>query len=194
MDYKNKFISIFNEKISRQGSQDLLNWISSTDFFVAPASTKFHGAKEGGLVEHSVNVYEVLRSNYFDPSSDDEESFAICALLHDLCKINFYKISFKNVKDENGVWTKVPFYSINDSFPFGHGEKSVFLIERFMRLKPVEAVSIRWHMGAFDDSVKGAGYSSPINLAFSNYPLSVKLFISDLQSTYLLENSLVSKK
>ena len=188
MDYKEKFISIFNEKISRQGSSDLLNWISSTDFFVAPASTKFHGAKKSGLVEHSVKVYEVLRSKFFEPSVDDEESFAIAALLHDLCKINLYKISYRNVKNEStGVWEKSPFYSIDDSFPFGHGEKSVFLIERFMRLKPAEAVAIRWHMGGFDDSVKGAGYSSPISLAFDKYPLSVKLAISDLESTYLHE-------
>ena len=189
MNFKEKFISIFNEKINREGASDLLRWIATTDFFVAPASTKFHGAKESGLVEHSVKVYEVLRSKYFEPS-DDEESFAICALLHDLCKINFYKTSFRNVKNEfSGAWEKVPYYSIEDSFPYGHGEKSVFLIERFMRLKPVEAVSIRWHMGGFDDSVKSAGYSSPISLAFEKYPLSVKLAISDLESTYLFEKN-----
>ena len=187
MDYKQKFVSIFCDKISRNGAQELLNWIRSTDFFSAPASTKFHCAKEGGLVEHSVKVYEVLREKYFE-SCDDEESFAICALLHDICKINFYKISSRNVKNElTGVWEKVPYYSTEDSFPYGHGEKSVFLIERFMRLKPAEAVAIRWHMGGFDDSVRGGGYNSPISFAFDKYPLSVKLFISDLESTYLRE-------
>lgn len=187
MDYKQKFISLFCEKISRNGAKELLNWINSTDFFVAPASTKFHCAKEGGLVEHSVKVYEVLREKYFE-DSDDEESFAICALLHDICKINFYKISFRNIKNEStNTWERVPYYSIDDSFPYGHGEKSVFLIERFMRLKPAEAVAIRWHMGGFDDSVKGGGYNSPIAFAFDKYPLSVKLCISDLESTYLRE-------
>lgn len=187
MDYKQKFVSIFCDKISRNGAQELLNWIRSTDFFSAPASTKFHCAKEGGLVEHSVKVYEVLREKYFE-SCDDEESFAICALLHDICKVNFYKISSRNVKNElTGVWEKVPYYSTEDSFPYGHGEKSVFLIERFMRLKPAEAVAIRWHMGGFDDSVRGGGYNSPISFAFDKYPLSVKLFISDLESTYLRE-------
>lgn len=187
MDYKSKFISVFNDKISREGSGDLLSWIKSTDFFVAPASTKFHGAKESGLVEHSVKVYEVLRGKHFD-ENDDEESFAICALLHDVCKINFYRISYRNVKnEETGVWEKVPCYTVEDAFPYGHGEKSVFLIERFMRLKPFEAAAIRWHMGGFDDSVKGAGYNSPISLAFDKYPLSVKLFMSDLESTYLCE-------
>lgn len=193
MDYKEKFISIFNEKISRQGASDLLKWISSTDFFVAPASTKFHGSKKSGLVEHSVKVYEVLRSKFFDPD-DDEESFAIAALLHDLCKINLYKIAYRNVKNESGVWEKSPYYTSEDSFPYGHGEKSVFLIERFMRLKPAEAVAIRWHMGGFDDSVKAAGYSSPISLAFDKYPLSVKLAISDLESTYLHEKGTSSIK
>ena len=166
MDYKQKFVSIFCDKISRNGAQELLNWIRSTDFFSAPASTKFHCAKEGGLVEHSVKVYEVLREKYFE-SCDDEESFAICALLHDVCKVNFYKISSRNVKNElTGVWEKVPYYSTEASFPYGHGEKSVFLIERFMRLKPAEAVAIRWHMGGFDDSVRGGGYNSPISFAF----------------------------
>lgn len=189
MDYKEKFISIFNQHISRDGAHELLSWISSTDFFTAPASTKFHGAKKFGLVEHSVNVYQVLRNNYFD-ENDDEESFAIVSLLHDVCKINIYKISYRNVKnDSTGVWEKVPFYSIDDSFPFGHGEKSVFLIERFMRLKPHEAVAIRWHMAGFDDSVKGAGFCSPISIAFQKYPLSVKLALADLHSTYLIENS-----
>ena len=168
--YKEKFISIFCEKISRDGADELLGWIHTTDFFSAPASTKFHCAKEGGLVEHSVKVYEVLREKHFEPS-DDEESFAICALLHDVCKINFYKVSSRNVKNE----------------PYGHGEKSVFLIERFMRLKPAEAVAIRWHMGGFDDAVKGGGYNSPIAFAFDKYPLSVKLFIADLESTYIRE-------
>ena len=187
MDYKERFVSIYNEKISRAGSKELLDWISSTDFFVAPASTKFHGAKDSGLVEHSVKVYEVLREKHFD-SYDDEESFAICALLHDLCKIKFYKKSFRNVKnDSTGVWEKVPCYTFDDSFPYGHGEKSVFLIERFMRLKPAEAMAIRWHMGGFDDAVKGAGYASPIGIAYDKYPLAVKLFISDLESTYLRE-------
>ncbi|MBR0183788.1 MAG: HD domain-containing protein [Clostridia bacterium] len=186
-DYKEKFISIFCEKISRNGAEELLNWLRSTDFFSAPASTKFHCAKEGGLVEHSVKVYEVLREKHFEPS-DDEESFAICALLHDVCKINFYKVSSRNVKNElTGVWEKVPYYATDDSFPYGHGEKSVFLIERFMRLKPAEAVAIRWHMGGFDDAVKGGGYNSPIAFAFDKYPLSVKLFIADLESTYLRE-------
>ena len=129
-------------------------------------------------------MYEVLREKHFD-KDDDEESFAICALLHDICKINFYKVSFRNSKNEFGEWEKVPYYSIDDAFPYGHGEKSVFLIERFMKLKPCEAMAIRWHMGGFDDTAKSGNFS--IGLAYDKYPLAVKLAISDVESTYLRE-------
>ena len=122
---------------------------------------------------------------WFD-EGDSEESFAICALLHDVCKSQFYKTSTRNVKnDETGQWEKRPFYTVDDAFPFGHGEKSVYLIERFMRLKPVEAMAIRWHMGGFDDAAKGGSFA--ISLAFDRYPLAVKLHMADLESTYLRE-------
>ena len=95
----------------------------------------------------------MLRSSFFEPDTDTEETYAIVALLHDLCKANFYKKGTRNVKnDETGKWEKVPSYSVEDMFPYGHGEKSVFLIERFMKLKVEEAVAIRWHMGGFDDA------------------------------------------
>jgi hypothetical protein len=193
--YRDKFIEIFNLHIEREGSKRLLDWISESDFFTAPASAKYHCAKEGGLVEHSVKVYEVLREKYFENETDKEESFAICALLHDVCKINFYKNSTRNVKNEKtGIWEKQPFYSVEDAFPYGHGEKSVFLIERFMKLKTAEAIAIRWHMGGFDDSAKGGSFS--IGLAYEKFPLAVKLFISDMESAYLREKgtSAVRKK
>ena len=181
-----EFKRIFAEKIKRPGADKLLEWIETTDFFTAPASTKFHCACEGGLVMHSVSVYQVLRSKYFDEERDSEESFAICALLHDLCKAQYYRISTRNVKnDETGVWEKKPFFQVEDAFPYGHGEKSVFLIERKMRLKVEEALAIRWHMGGFDDSVKAGGYA--LSQAFEKCPLAVKLHLSDLESTYLRE-------
>lgn len=183
--YKQEFIQLYQANIKRDGAEKLLAWLEKTDFFTAPASTKFHCACEYGLVMHSINVYKTLRDHYFS-EGDSEESFAICALLHDICKAQYYKVSTRNVKnDETGQWEKVPFYSVDDSFPYGHGEKSVFLIERFMRLKVEEAVAIRWHMGGFDDSVKAGGYA--LSQAFDKYPLAVKLHLSDLQSTYLKE-------
>ncbi len=194
MGYKEEFISIYNENIKRSGSKELLEWMMKTDFFTAPASSKFHCACEQGLVMHSLSVYHTLVEKHFEPDKDSPESFAICALLHDLCKAQFYKVSTRNVKnDETGQWEKKPFYAIEDAFPYGHGEKSVFLIERFMRLKTSEAVAIRWHMGGFDDAAKGGGFS--IALAYEKYPLAVKLHLADLESTYLREKntSLVNK-
>lgn len=183
--YQEEFNRIFQENISREGAERLLAWLSTTDFFTAPASTKYHCACEHGLVRHSINVYQVLRQKYFD-EGDSEESFALCGLLHDVCKAQFYKVSTRNVKnDETGAWEKKPYYSIEDAFPYGHGEKSVYLIERFVRLKPAEAMAIRWHMGGFDDAVKGGSFAS--SAAFDRYPLAVKLHLADLEATYLVE-------
>mgnify|MGYP003166280617 FL=1 len=171
MTDREEFLEIFRTHITRPGSEKLLDWMDSkTDFFSAPASTRFHG----------------LHGTFFTPDEDSEETFAICALLHDLCKANFYKKGTRNVKNEaTGQWEKVPSYSVEDMFPYGHGEKSVFLIERFMKLKVEEAVAIRWHMGGFDDAVRGGSFA--MSGAFEKYPLAVKLHIADLEATYLLE-------
>lgn len=188
MTNKEEFLQIYNEYVKRQGSQEFLDWLLKTDFFTAPASTKYHGACEGGLLLHSLNVYKTLRERYFEEGKDSEESFTICALLHDLCKAQFYKVSTRNVKnDVTGQWEKVPYYTVEDAFPYGHGEKSVFLIERFMRLKTSEAMAIRWHMGGFDDSARGGSFA--ISLAYEKYPLAVKLHLADLESTYLKEKN-----
>ncbi len=186
MGYKEQFEEIYKSKITRKGSAELLEWLNTTDFFTAPASTKFHCACEGGLVQHSVNVYKVMMEKHFDSETDSEESFAICGLLHDVCKAQFYKVSSRNVKnEETGAWEKQPYFSVEDSFPYGHGEKSVFLIERFLRLKTSEAMAIRWHMGGFDDAAKAGNFA--VGLAFERYPIAVKLHLSDLESTYLCE-------
>lgn len=192
MTYKEEFIQIYQENIKRSGSKELLDWLLRTDFFTAPASTKYHCACENGLIMHSISVYKVMMEKHFDAQTDSAESFAICALLHDLCKAQFYKVSTRNVKnEETGAWEKQPFYMVEDTFPYGHGEKSVFLIERFMRLKVEEAVAIRWHMGGFED---GGGFS--ISLAYEKYSIAVKLHLADLESTYLREKhtSAVTKR
>lgn len=183
MESKPRFLELYRSHITRDGSSELLAFLEAkTDFFSAPASTKFHLASEGGLVEHSVNVAEQMMK-YSDEAT---ESLVMCGLLHDLCKVNYYKIGTRNVKNETtGQWEKQPFYQVNDAFPFGHGEKSVFLIERFMRLKTSEAMAIRWHMGGFDDSVRGGSFS--VSRAFERYPLAVKLHIADLTATFLVE-------
>ena len=187
MTEREEFLDIFHRYVTRPGSEKLLDWLDTkTDFFTAPASTRFHGAYDGGLCAHSLNVYRVLRSSFFEPDTDTEETYA-CALLHDLCKANYYKLGTRNVKNEaTGQWEKAPFYSVEDLFPYGHGEKSVFLIERFMKLKVEEAVAIRWHMGGFDDAARGGCFA--ISEAYDKYPLAVKLHIADLQATYLMEH------
>ena len=192
MGYKEEFLSLFEENVKRQGSKELLEWMLKTDFFTAPASTKYHCACPEGLVMHSLSVFDTMVEKHFEEGKDSLEGFTICALLHDLCKAEFYKTSTRNVKnDETGKWEQVPYYAIEDKFPYGHGEKSVFLIERFMRLKPAEAMAIRWHMGGFDGP-----NSYSISQAYEKYPLAVKLHLADLESTYLREKntSVVNKK
>ena len=113
----------------------------------------------------------VLISKHFNPETDDLESYTIVSLLHDLCKAGFYKTELRNRKNDRGEWEKVPVYAVDDQFPYGHGEKSVFLIERFMRLRTEEAIAVRWHMGGFDESVKGGSFA--LAHAFEKYPLAV---------------------
>ena len=185
MGYKEDFITLFNEHVHREGAAELLTWLEGTDFFEAPASTRFHGACAQGLVMHSLNVYKVLRSK-FCRDEENLESVVIAALLHDVCKANYYTMSTRNVKNkETGRWEEVPFYSITDELPYGHGEKSVWLIERHMRLTVEEAMAIRWHMGGFDDAARGG--CKAISEAYDAYPLAVKLHMADLAATYLLE-------
>ena len=185
MGYREEFCDIWRREVTRPGADRLLEWLSSTDFFKAPASTRFHGACEEGLVMHSLNVYHALMDRFFE-EGDNPESMAICGLLHDLCKANYYKAGSRNVKNEaTGQWEKVPIFMVEDQFPYGHGEKSVYLIERFIRLKPAEAVAIRWHMGGFDDAARGG--CRAISEAYDAYPLAVKLHLADLTATYLME-------
>ena len=194
-ELKQEFTKVFTENIKREGADKLLDYLTnSSDFFTAPASGRRHSSYEGGLVAHSLNVFNRFKKKIIMEYGEDyaniitDESIAIIALLHDLCKAEFYKLGSRNVKNEQtGQWEKVPFYSIEDKFPFGHGEKSVFLIERFMRLKVDEAIAIRWHMGGFDDAARGGSFA--INNAFEKYPLLVKLHIADIEATYLMENT-----
>ena len=187
MTNKERFIQLVKDNIKREGIDALLDWLENrTDFYTAPASGRYHCACPEGLVMHSLNVYDVLMEKHFDPAEDNPESAAISALFHDLCKVQFYKVSTRNVKNEQtGAWEKVPYYAIEDMFPYGHGEKSVYLMERFVRLKPEEAMAIRWHMGGFDESVKGGSFA--LSHAYEKYPLAVKLHLADLEASYLRE-------
>lgn len=176
------FEEIFAKNVTRPGASELLEYIKGTDFFTAPASTKYHGAHEGGLLTHSITVYQRL-IKICEPKELERkmETITIVALLHDLCKANFYSSTERAVTRENGGWSK-QFYKIDDQLPLGHGEKSVFMVMQFMQLTIEEAMCIRWHMGGFDDASKGGSYA--MSNAWERYPLAVKLHIADLLATY----------
>ncbi len=188
---KARFKEIFNDKITRRGSEKLLEWLESegSDFFTAPASTRYHGAYEGGLCEHSLNVYDCLCSYLARDRVKEEyklecseETTAIIALLHDLCKVNLYRTSYRNKKNEHGDWIQVPFYEFNDMLPYGHGEKSVYIVNGFMRLTRDEAMAIRWHMG-----FSGEENKNTIGNALELFPLAFALNLADMESTYFVE-------
>lgn len=193
---KEEFISIYNESIKRGGADKLLEYLTKSDFFTAPSSTRYHGAYEGGLVQHSVNVYHCLKDYLSRPRTKElygmdysEETIAIVALLHDVCKVNFYTVDFRNKKnDETGVWEKVPYYTINDALPYGHGEKSVYILSGFFygedRLTREEAFAIRYHMG-----FSGIEDKNTIGRALEMYPLALALNVADMEASYYLEGS-----
>lgn len=181
---KRKFLEMYSQ-IQRDGSTEMMKWLEKSDFFTAPASTRFHGSCPGGLVAHSNNVCRRLMAE-MAKLSDNIESIVLVSLLHDVCKANFYKAGTRNVKNpETGIWEAVPSYSIEDNFPMGHGEKSVFIINQFMKLTVEEALAIRWHMGGFDDAVKGGSYS--MGNAYEMYQLALLLHVADMKATYLDE-------
>ena len=195
-DNKARFIEIFKTQITREGSDKLLQFLLSphSDFFTAPASSRFHSSYEGGLLEHSLNVYDCLVSYMNSEKAKNlgfeysDESLAIVALLHDLCKVNVYKKGFRNVKDEKGVWQKVDTYEYDDQLPYGHGEKSVYMISPYMMLKREEAFAIRYHMG----------YSSTedqrnVSAAFEMFPLAFALHVADSEATYYVESDKYKK-
>lgn len=184
---KERFIEIYQQNIKRDGAKEFLDYLCSnkSDFFTAPASTRFHGNYEGGLVDHSLHVYDCL-IDYLSRNRVKEqynmnysnETIAIVSLLHDVCKINVYKQSIRN-KKINGKWVEVPFYEFEDEMPYGHGEKSVYMITPFMKLTRQEAFAIRYHMGfSNEDPAKNVGYT------FEHFPLAFALSTADMEATY----------
>ena len=193
-NFKDEFVNIYKEKINRPGSERLLEYLLSdnSDFFTAPSSTRFHGSYEGGLVEHSLNVYHCLVDYLQRPRTKElyrmdfsEETVALVSLLHDVCKMNFYEVSWRNAKNEKtGQWEKVPYYTINDRLPYGHGEKSVYIVSGFMRLTREEAFAIRYHMG-----FSGIEDRNTIGRAFEMFPLAFALSVADMEASYYLEGT-----
>lgn len=182
---KEEFIRLLRST-NRENIENLIDFINKTDFFKAPASTRFHGSREQGLLEHSLKVYEILnykaKNSVIDIKTPDE-SLILIALLHDLCKANYYKIDYRNAKNAQGVWEKVPYYAVEDTIPYGHGEKSVMMITEYIKLTPEEKYAIRWHMG----------YTEPkelyntIGLAYTKYPIALLTHEADLEATYFFD-------
>lgn len=182
---KEQFIELLRST-NREGIENLISFLEKTDFFEAPASTRFHGDYKGGLVEHSMKVYEIFKEKVKNASKEIETSddtIIISALLHDVCKANFYKVDYRNAKNELGVWEKVPYYTIDDQIPYGHGEKSVMMISEFIKLTPEEKYAIRWHMGFTEPKE----VYNTIGAAYKKYPLALLLFEADLESTYFFD-------
>ncbi len=184
---KEKFLKLARENIKRDGIEDFLNWLVSTDFFEAPASSKFHSAEPGGLCFHSLNVFNRLLKLATDEWGEENvnlESITIIALFHDICKCCFYKVEMRNVK-EDGVWVQKPYYAIDDPLPYGHGEKSVYIINGYLRLTREEALAINWHMGGFDKRVQGGDFQ--FSGAYYKYPICTLTHLADVMATYLDE-------
>ena len=182
---KEEFLRLLRST-NRENIEELIEFITKTDFFEAPASTRFHGAREHGLLEHSMKVYEILKYKVEHSVIDiktPQESLILIALLHDLCKANYYKIDYRNAKNALGVWEKVPYYTVDDTIPYGHGEKSVMMITEYIKLTPEEKYAIRWHMG----------YTEPkelyntIGLAYTKYPIALLTNEADLEATYFFD-------
>ena len=191
MSAREEFIEIYRNNIHREGADALLDYLENkSDFFTAPASARYHGAYPGGLCQHSVNVYRCLVDYLARPRVQElygleytEESIAVVSLLHDVCKVDFYAQSTRNVKNEvTGQWEKKPYYTIEEKLPYGHGEKSVYIVSGFMRLTRAEAMAIRWHMG-----FSGTEDTRTVGQALSQYPLAFALATADMEASYFLE-------
>ncbi len=182
MKEKEEFINLLKET-NREGIENLLQFLEKSDFYTAPASTRFHGAEESGLLKHSLKVYEILEQKVKNVSIEmntTEDTVRIVALLHDICKTNYYAVDYRNAKNSLGVWEKVPYYKVEDTIPYGHGEKSVMMISEYIKLTSEEKYAIRWHMG----------YTEPkelyntIGAAYTKYPFALLTHEADLEATY----------
>ena len=186
-----KFRSLIGT-VKRDGIDKLMEFIEKSDFYTAPASTRFHGAYEGGLLEHSLNVFERLQTKWLADCESDAwngslkdlelESIILIALLHDICKTYYYTTEMRN-KKVDGQWVQVPFYTVDDRIPYGHGEKSVMMIEEYVKLKTEERYAIRCHMGPYSCKEDW----NTLGLAIEKYPVVLATFEADMEATHILE-------
>lgn len=195
------FALVAREYIHREGLAQLLHYLDSkTDFFQAPSSTNFHLNEPGGLCLHSLNVFETalrIHKSVLEPACQartlqnpkkiTEESIAITALFHDLCKCNTFQLTTKWKKGVNHQWNSYDGYELVDEFPFGHGEKSCLIVSHYMQLSREEFLAIRWHMGLFDAGEPGSSCRRTFSEACKYTPLVPLIQSADMLTSLCLE-------
>lgn len=182
MTNKERFLDLCS-KVKRDGMNELISYLEGSDFFTCPASAKYHGAYEGGLLEHSLNVYdefERLRKAYPEATVKDDTAIII-TLFHDLCKVNLYVAEKRNRKNSAGNWETYDSYGYNEKLHYGgHGSKSVFILSNYIKPTVEEAVSINCHMGAWDGNKE-------VGAAYEQFPAAWMLHVADEAATYIRE-------
>ena len=205
-EMKNEFITLL-QSTGRPGIDNLINWLETgTDFFVAPASQGYHGCFPGGLLSHSLNVYHAavkLRDIYKELALPEkkiteipDDSLIIATLLHDLCKANIYKEEIKWFKDENNKWHSYMSYKIEDSVPWGHGEKSCLLMQYYIFLKLEEVAAVRWHMfncDAFMTNPTNTYEYKSLMSAVETMPLVLIVSQADMAASFMMEEKIDQK-
>lgn len=186
-------------RINRPGIDKLMDYVRKSDFYKAPASTKYHLSVPGGLLQHSLNVLDALRGILTHNSSEEEnrwdydvaghtvasisdESLTIIALFHDICKTYFYKEGFRWYKDDQNKWQQAPTFEIDDKMPLGHGDKSAMIIKQYMELTSPEMYAIWWHMGITD-----GGDIRQFGQAIDKYPIIYALHTADMMASHFME-------
>lgn len=189
---KEEILKLIKDNVKREGVDELINWLSSRDYFTAPASTRYHLACKGGLAQHSLNVLRRLIREIQEEYTSVEESpytletLIIVGLMHDICKVEFYKETTRNQKDEEtGIWEKVPYYTIENKLPIAHSAKSQYILRSFINLTRDESMAILSHMGPWDSTVKGG--DPAVGQALEEYPLALLLHTADMKATNLDE-------
>ena len=207
-EMKDRFDTLLRST-NRPGIENLLTWLSKySDFYTAPASANYHGSFAGGLISHSLNVYdaaldiwEIMKRKAIPDKNIGTitmDSVIICTLMHDLCKANFYKSKEKWWKDDtreySNQWRKYMSYEIVDQLPLGHGEKSVIILQNFIQLSGTEMCAIRWHMGLSDIGCFISPYcKQSIMDAINNIPLVELLILSDHFASFIMEKEINQK-
>lgn len=184
MELKERFLQLC-KTVNREGFEDLLEWLEKSDFYRAPASKVYHGSYPGGLLEHSLNVYDELKRllSVYPEVDVTEETVIISSLFHDLCKANFYTVEKRNRKNEEGRWESYDAYNIKEKFCYGgHGSKSVFILQQFIKLTPEEAVAINCHMSCWDGNKE-------VSNAYQQCPFAWLLHVADESATYIKEST-----